>query len=132
MIVKALKIPVRYKGVTHPSGQFFDMEEEHFNEKIVSEATLEEEENMAKYSKGADRTRKPAEAKEEVKAEATAVTKEPAAAETPTEANDYSTFTEAELKKVKNDDLTAYLDSKGIEYKADAIKEDYINAILGK
>lgn len=45
---------------------------------------------------------------------------------------DYSTFTASDLKKVKNDDLKAYLDSHEIEYASDAIKEDLVNAILGK
>lgn len=45
---------------------------------------------------------------------------------------DYSTFSESELKKVKNDDLKAYLDAQKIKYPSDAIKEDYVNAILGK
>ena len=45
---------------------------------------------------------------------------------------DYAGYSEAELKKVKNDDLKAYLDAKSISYPQDAIKEDYINAILGK
>ena len=45
---------------------------------------------------------------------------------------DYSAFSEADLKKVKNAELKAYLDAHTIEYPADAIKEDYINAILGK
>lgn len=45
---------------------------------------------------------------------------------------DYSTFSESELKKVKNDKLEAYLDAKGVKYASDAIKEDYINLILGE
>lgn len=45
---------------------------------------------------------------------------------------DYSTYSESELKKVKNDDLKAYLEANNISYPQDAIKEDYINAILGK
>lgn len=45
---------------------------------------------------------------------------------------DYAGYSEAELKKVKNDDLKAYLDAKEISYPQDAIKEDYVNAILGK
>lgn len=46
--------------------------------------------------------------------------------------DDYAGYSEAELKKVRNDDLKAYLDARKIEYPSDAIKEDYINAILGK
>ncbi|KAA0956635.1 hypothetical protein FQ085_11620 [Planococcus sp. ANT_H30] len=110
MIVKALKIPVRYQGVTHPAGQVFEMEEAHFNGKIVIEVTAEEEEGMAKYVKQRETI-----------------------AQTPTEEEtDYTTYSETELKKVKNDDLKGFLDSRGVEYKTDAIKEDYINAILGK
>ena len=124
MIVEVLKIPVRYQGVTYPSGQVFDMEEDHFNENIVREATEEEEAEMGMYSKGADRTRNP-----EVTEPKVEVEKQETPAVVPTE---YTDLTEAELKKVKNDDLKAYLDSKNIEYKPDAIKEDYINAILGK
>lgn len=44
----------------------------------------------------------------------------------------YATYSEAELKKVKNDDLKAYLDDNNISYPQDAIKEDLVNAILGK
>ena len=47
-------------------------------------------------------------------------------------ADDYSTFSESDLKKVKNIDLKAYLDANDISYPQDAIKEDYVNAILGK
>ncbi|ALS76905.1 hypothetical protein AUC31_17505 [Planococcus rifietoensis] len=85
-----------------------------------------EDDDVAKYSKGADRTRTPVEPKVE---EAQAEMKETVAAE---EAANYSTFTEAELKKVKNDDLKAYLGAKGVEYKSDAVKEDYVKAILGE
>ncbi|ANU28452.1 hypothetical protein [Planococcus versutus] len=46
--------------------------------------------------------------------------------------NDYATFSEDELKKVKNDDLQAYLDKKEIEYPTESKKQDYIDAILGK
>lgn len=109
MIVKVIKIPVRYKGVTHPSGQVFDMEDDHFDEKIVKKATAEEEENMVKYSKAADRS---------------------GSVKKPEDNIDYSTFSEAELKKVKNDDLKAFLDAKGVGYAADAEKKDYIKAIL--
>lgn len=55
---------------------------------------------------------------------------DPEAVEPSTE--DYSTLTESELKKIKNDDLKAYLDAHEIEYASDAIKEDLVNAILGK
>lgn len=55
-----------------------------------------------------------------------------AAGESPNKQPDYSTFTQAELKKVKNDDLKSYLDFKGISYASDAIKEDYIKLILGE
>lgn len=92
----------------------------------VADIESKEDENMPKYSKGADRTRTPEEPKVE---EAQADTKETVVE---TEAADYSTFTEAELKKVKNDDLKAYLDAKGVEYKSDAVKEDYVKAILGE
>ena len=92
----------------------------------VADIESKEDEDMPKYSKGADRTRTPEEPKVE---EAQADTKETVAE---TEAADYSTFTEAELKKVKNDDLKAYLDAKGVEYKSDAVKEDYVKAILGE
>lgn len=44
----------------------------------------------------------------------------------------FASCSEAELKKVKNDELKAYLDDNNIEYPEGAIKEDYINAILGK
>lgn len=33
--VKVLKVPVRYKGVTHGPGASFEMEDEHVNESIV-------------------------------------------------------------------------------------------------
>lgn len=33
--VKVLKVPVRYKGVTHAPGASFEMEDEHVNESIV-------------------------------------------------------------------------------------------------
>lgn len=92
----------------------------------VADIETKEDDDVAKYSKGADRTRTPEEPKVE---EAQAETKETVAE---TEAADYSTFTEAELKKVKNDDLKAYLDAKGVEYKSDAVKEDYVKAILGE
>lgn len=90
------------------------------------ELEQKEDDDVAKYSKGADRTRTPVEPKVE---EAQVETKETVAEK---EAADYSTFTEAELKKVKNDDLKAYLDAKGVEYKSDAVKEDYVKAILGE
>ncbi|MFP3322073.1 hypothetical protein R0K05_03160 [Planococcus sp. SIMBA_160] len=92
----------------------------------VADIESKEDKDMPKYSKGADRARTPEEPKLE---EAQVETKETVAAE---EAADYSTFTEAELKKVKNDDLKAYLDAKGVEYKSDAVKEDYVKAILGE
>ena len=34
-LVKVLKVPVRYKGVTHAPGASFEMEDEHVNESIV-------------------------------------------------------------------------------------------------
>lgn len=34
-LVEVLKVPVRYKGVTHQDGQTFEMEEAHVNENIV-------------------------------------------------------------------------------------------------
>ena len=109
-----------------------EMKDETQNVEVLKDKThaadieLKEDDDVAKYSKGADRTRKPVEPNVE---EAQAETKETVAAE---EAADYSTFTEAELKKVKNDDLKAYLDAKGVEYKSDAVKEDYVKAILGE
>lgn len=33
--VKVLKVPVRYKGVTHTPGASFEMEDDHVNESIV-------------------------------------------------------------------------------------------------
>lgn len=33
--VKVLKVPVRYKGVTHAPGTSFEMEDEHVNDSIV-------------------------------------------------------------------------------------------------
>lgn len=45
---------------------------------------------------------------------------------------DYAKMSEAELKKIKNDELKAYLDANDVEYPSDAIKEDLINAILGE
>lgn len=111
MIVKVLEIPVRYQGVTHPAGQVFEMEEEHFNEKIVREATEEEAEEMVKYSKAADRS---------------------GIVKPPVDVEDYSKFTEAELNKIKKDDLKAYLDSKEIDYASDAIKEELVQLILGE
>lgn len=112
MIVKALKIPVRYSGVTYPTGQIFEIEDNHFDARIVEEATTEEaEEHMTKYSKAADRS---------------------GSVKKTEEVLDYSTFTETELKKVKNEKLEAYLDSKGINYAADDIKADYIELILRK
>lgn len=92
----------------------------------VVDIESKEDDDVAKYSKGADRTRTPEEPKVE---EAQAETKETVAAE---ETADYSTFTEAELKKVKNDDLKAYLDAKGLKYKSDGEKKDFISAILGE
>lgn len=112
MIVKVLEIPVRYSGVTYPSGQVFEMDDVHFNENIVRKATAEEEEEMVRYAKAADRS-------------GVVVLKTE-------DSVDYSTFTEAELKKVKNDKLEAYLDSKGLKYASTDTKEDYIKLILGK
>ena len=109
-----------------------EMKDETQNVEVLKDKThaadieLKEDDDVAKYSKGADRTRKPEEPKVE---EAQVETKETDAA---VDAADYSTFTEAELKKVKNDDLKAYLDAKGVEYKSDAVKEDYVKAILGE
>lgn len=33
--VEVLKVPVRYKGVTHTPGASFEMEDEHVNESLV-------------------------------------------------------------------------------------------------
>lgn len=41
----------------------------------------------------------------------------------------YDQQTEVQLQKVKNDDLRAFLDAEGVEYKSDATKEDLIKAI---
>ncbi len=108
-----------------------EMKDETQNVEVLKEKThaadieSKEDDDVAKYSKGADRTRTPEETKVgETQAEA----KETAA----TEEADYSTFTEAELEKVKNDDLKAYLDAKGVDYKSDAVKKDFIKAILGE
>lgn len=51
---------------------------------------------------------------------------------TQSEADDFSTFSRSKLEGVKNEDLEAYLDSKGIPYEEGAIKKDLINAILGE
>ncbi|UII56708.1 hypothetical protein LS684_04380 [Cytobacillus spongiae] len=45
---------------------------------------------------------------------------------------DLSTLTADELKEVKNETLKTYLESKGIEYKSNAVKEDLIDLILGR
>jgi hypothetical protein len=42
---------------------------------------------------------------------------------------DLATKTEAQLKKVKNDDLKAYLDDNKVEYSEEATKDDLIAAI---
>lgn len=34
-LVEVLKVPVRYKGVTHPKGAQFEMAEGHLNENLV-------------------------------------------------------------------------------------------------
>lgn len=34
-LVEVLKVPVRYKGVTHPKGAQFEMENSHVNENLV-------------------------------------------------------------------------------------------------
>lgn len=109
MIVKVLSITVRYGGVTHAPGQEFDMQDMHFNPNLVVQSTPKEAPELPKYSKAADRT---------------SVIKPKVV--------DYAFLTETELKKIKNDDLKAYLDKESISYPGDAIKEDYINAILGK
>ncbi|MFJ6415012.1 Ish1 domain-containing protein [Terribacillus saccharophilus] len=41
----------------------------------------------------------------------------------------YDQKTEEQLQKVKNDDLKAFLDAEGVDYKSDATKEDLIKAI---
>lgn len=76
---------------------------------VTTPEEVEEDADMPKYSKAAER-----------------------GVQVESQTEDYTNFSEAELKKVKNDELKAYLDSKKIEYPSDAIKEDYINAILGK
>ncbi|PPA70039.1 hypothetical protein [Jeotgalibacillus proteolyticus] len=47
------------------------------------------------------------------------------------EAADYSAQTEAALKRVKNEKLSAFLDEKGVEYQEDATKKDLIALIKG-
>lgn len=131
MIVKVLNIPVRYKGETHPSGQLFEMEDEHFNKNIVKKATAEEEEEaMAKYSKAADRSRKPVEPEKDEGKTDVAVDvekKEPAVA-----VEDYKTFSRSKLETIKKDDLKVYLDTNEINYGEDAEKKDLVNLILGE
>ncbi|MBP3951131.1 hypothetical protein [Bacillus suaedae] len=48
------------------------------------------------------------------------------------EDGDLSKLTATELKKIKNEDLQAYLNSKNIEYKSDNNKDELINLVLGK
>lgn len=45
---------------------------------------------------------------------------------------DYSLFTEEELKKVKNDDLKAFLEGKQVEYPSSANKDELIKLVLEK
>ncbi|NMH67287.1 hypothetical protein HF072_00520 [Bacillus sp. RO3] len=47
-------------------------------------------------------------------------------------AQDLNELSDAELKKVKNDDMKAYLDKEGIEYKSDDTKDELIARILKK
>ncbi|WP_416144909.1 hypothetical protein [Planococcus koreensis] len=131
MIVKALNIPVRYKGETHPSGQLFEMEDTHFNKNIVKKATAEEEEEaMAKYSRAADRSATPAvPVKEEVKTDIVVDVKKK---EDAVDAVDYKTFSRSKLESIKNDDLKTYLDKNEVKYADDAEKKDLIYLILGE
>lgn len=52
----------------------------------------------------------------------------------PTEGNepDYFGFEREKLIEVKNDDLKAFLEREGIEYKSSATKEDLVDLILGE
>lgn len=45
---------------------------------------------------------------------------------------DFSKLSVEELKKIKNDDLRAFLDNKALEYKSDDNKDDLIALILKK
>jgi hypothetical protein len=45
---------------------------------------------------------------------------------------DFFSLSREELKKVKNDDLKAFLDKEGLAYEDKAIKEELINVILGE
>lgn len=76
---------------------------------VTTPEEAEEDADMPKYSKAAER-----------------------GVQVESSTDDYAMFSETELKEVKNDDLKAYLDARNIEYPSKAIKEDYINAILGK
>lgn len=130
MIVKVLNIPVRYKGETHPSGQLFEMEDEHFNKNIVKKATAEEEEAMAKYSRAADRSGKPVEPKKEEGKTDTVVDVEKK--EAALDVEEFKTFSRSKLETIKNDDLKAYLDKNEVKYADGAEKKDLINLILGE
>lgn len=129
MIVKTLNVPVRYKGVTHPSRQLFEMEDEHFNEEIVKKATVEEEEEMPRYSREADRNGKTA----EIKSEGTVkVDGANGSGNGSDGVKDYKTFSRSKLEGIKNDELKAYLDGKEVKYADDAGKKELINLILGE
>ena len=45
---------------------------------------------------------------------------------------DYLTLSREELRKVKNDDLKAFLDKESLVYESNFAKEELINVILGK
>jgi len=45
---------------------------------------------------------------------------------------DYLTYSREELKKVKNDDLKAFLDKESLTYESNFTKEELINVILGE
>jgi hypothetical protein len=51
--------------------------------------------------------------------------------ETVTTDADLYELSREELEKIKNDDLKAFLNKEGIDFKSDAVKEDLVNLILG-
>lgn len=48
MKVEVIKIPVRYNGKTHRSGEIFDMAEKYFDETIVKKVQEAKKENKQK------------------------------------------------------------------------------------
>lgn len=97
----------------------------------VADIEKKEDDDMAKFSKAADRSTRPEAPKVEEPAKDEVVTtqEEKAPAEGP---EDYKTYSKSKLESIKNDDLKAYLDSKGIKYGDDAEKKDLIALILGE